>query len=463
LGDTAVNPPFLSPIFCAKNKIVITGYSSTRLDLGMLDLSDTVLKARIEKTFSNYQCCFSKIDGETFNITLSRLSSEYKPISLDDGEKLPDGFISEIDRIADDAPVINLLNNIFLEGLSRKASDIHIESGRDGAQIRFRIDGLLLPFRAIPLDRAEAVSARLKLLAHLNVLETRRPQDGHIDLKAEKRSIDVRISVVPTICGESIALRLLNSSDMRLSLDSLGFSTEQMETLRRILSQVSGLTLVTGPTGSGKTTTLAAILDQLNTAERKIISLEDPVEYRIAGITQIPVNEELGLTFDTLLRRVFRQDPDIIMIGEIRDGETAELAVRAALTGHIVFATLHTTDAVEAVFRLQNMGIPAFMTAAVLRAVIAQRLVRRVCGKCRTAGCGACSMTGYSGRVVISEIVEITRELASDIADGLKPEMLRKLLLNKGNKTFFDDAKEKIAHGITTDVEVRRELGGGDG
>jgi type II secretory ATPase GspE/PulE/Tfp pilus assembly ATPase PilB-like protein len=296
-------------------------------------------------------------------------------------------------------------------------------------------------------------------LAHLNVLETRKPQDGHIDVKAESFSVDVRISITPTIWGESIVLRLLNRSDVPYSLETLGFSADHRKQLDSILALASGLILVTGPTGSGKTTTLATILKILNTKERKIISLEDPVEYRIAGISQIQINEELGLTFDTLLRRVFRQDPDIIMVGEIRDSETAELAVRAALTGHVVFATLHTTDAVEAIYRLQNMGIPPYLVASVLQAVIAQRLVRRICTKCHAKGCGSCSGTGYSGRIVVSEMLQITRVLAGQISDEVISGKLRKFLEKSGHKTLFDDAKEKVALGVTSHEEIRRELG----
>jgi type II secretory ATPase GspE/PulE/Tfp pilus assembly ATPase PilB-like protein len=456
-----VNGPYLSPAFCEKNGIIITDTASDRVDFGMLDISDSTLKARVEKAFSGYKCYFSPIDNETFNIGLSRLSAEESEKPAGAGEGQREGLAGNIDRIADDAPVINLLNNIFLEAVAKKASDIHIESEEAEARIRFRIDGLLLAVRSIPPDRAAAVSARLKLLARLNTLETRRPQDGHIDIKTERYSIDVRISVVPTIWGESVVLRLLNRSDMRFTLDTLGFSGGQRELLDGILALVSGLVLVTGPTGSGKTTTLAALLDRLNTVGRKIISLEDPVEYRLAGITQIAVNEDLGLTFDSLLRRIFRQDPDIIMVGEIRDTETAELAVRAALTGHIVFATLHTADALEAVYRLRDMGIPGYMTASVLKAVIAQRLVRRICPRCRLAGCPECSGTGYRGRLVISEIITLSPKLADAIAEGTKPEALRKILEKSNHKTFYDDAGEKVAAGITTSEEIRRELGRG--
>lgn len=426
----------------------------------MLNPGDTALKTRIQKAFIEYQCVFRPLPVDEFNLKLSRLFSEDsvdRPVpDASDGR---DSRTSIIDKIADDAPVINLLNNIFLEAISLRASDIHIESASAETAVRYRVDGLLVGARIISQERTLAVSARLKILANLNVLENRRPQDGHIDVITDTYSLDVRVSIVPTVWGESIVLRLLNRSDTPFTLDSLGFSPQHEEYLQGILSIPSGLILVTGPTGSGKTTTLAAILKELNTASTKIISIEDPVEYRIAGITQIQVNDELGLSFDALLRRVFRQDPDIIMIGEIRDVQTAELAVRAALTGHLVFATLHTNNAAEAVYRLQNMGIPAYMAAAVLRLVVAQRLIRKQCPVCAAVGCPACNQTGYSGRTIIAEFIPVTLELSDVIAAGSDTKKLRAYLHSKHYTTLFDDANDKVASGITTEAEVRRELG----
>jgi type II secretory ATPase GspE/PulE/Tfp pilus assembly ATPase PilB-like protein len=254
-------------------------------------------------------------------------------------------------------------------------------------------------------------------------------------------------------------LRLLNRSDSPFSLDSLGFSAGYLSHLRSILAVTSGLILVTGPTGSGKTTTLAALLKELDIKSTKIISIEDPVEYRIPGIIQIQVNEELGLSFDALLRRIFRQDPDVIMIGEIRDIETAELAVRAALTGHLVFATLHTNNSIEAVYRLQNMGIPPYMVAAVLKVIIAQRLIRKVCPSCKSEGCGCCSNTGYMGRTAVAEFIQVDLKLQDMIAGGIVIEQFRTHLQNIHFKTLYDDAEEKISSGLTTEAEIKRELG----
>ncbi|MCL2878837.1 MAG: GspE/PulE family protein [Treponema sp.] len=451
----------LTPSFCAANGIVIDSYEDKSIFFGLINLNDTVLKNRIKKAYRSFQCTFSEIDPEAFSIKLSRLYSE-------DTDTETNALVSEIDpaaenkidRIADDAPAINLLNSIFLEALAARASDIHIESGPVDSSIRYRVDGLLETAKTITRERAASVSARLRILANLNVLENRRPQDGHMDIKTDDYSLDVRISIVPTIWGESVVLRLLNRSDTPLGLDSLGFSERHLVHLQDLLITSSGLVLVTGPTGSGKTTTLAAILKELRIRNSKIISIEDPVEYRIDGITQIQVHEELDLTFESVLRRIFRQDPDIIMIGEIRDIETAELAIRAALTGHLVFATLHTNNAVEAIYRLQNMGIPGFMAASVLKMIITQRLIRKICPRCNNAGCPHCANTGYCGRTVIAEIISIDKTLQSIIADGANNDQLESWLKKINHRTLLDDAREKVFMGISTEQEIRRELGG---
>jgi len=451
--------PSITPAFCATNGIIIIRYEDKTIFFGMLNVNDTILKTRVKKAYAEWQCVFQELDTETFNLKLSQLFSEEESSGGFSPETARDNRESIIDQVADDAPVVNLLNSIFLEAISKRASDIHIESGAYQTAVRFRIDGLLVTVKQINQERAVAVSARLKILANLNILENRRPQDGHIDVKTDSYSLDVRISTIPTVWGESIVLRLLNRSDSPLSLDSLGFSAEYAAYLQKILAITSGLILVTGPTGSGKTTTLAALLNELDINSTKIISIEDPVEYRIPGIIQIQVNEELGLGFDALLRRIFRQDPDVIMIGEIRDIETAELAVRAALTGHLVFATLHTNNSLEAIYRLQNMGVPPYMVAAVLKAVIAQRLIRKVCRDCMAKGCARCSNTGYMGRTAIAEFISVDLALQDMIAAGAVIEQLRSRLNNMRFKTLYDDAEEKVSSALTTEEEIRRELG----
>jgi len=455
-----MNHSGLTPAFCAANGILITQQEEKSIHFGLLNMEDLVLQRRIKKAYPDYQCVFHAIEPDSFNLKLSQLFSEENSPGI---EMSSENRESIIDKIADDAPVVNLLNSIFLEAISKRASDIHIESGPNMSHIRIRIDGLLVTIKTISTERSNAVSARLKILANLNVLENRRPQDGHIDIRTDSYSLDVRISIVPTIWGESIVLRLLNRSDSAFSLDSLGFSSLHSSYLQDIKDIRTGLILVTGPTGSGKTTTLTAILKKLNTSDTKIISIEDPVEYRTEGITQIQVHEELELTFDAILRRIFRQDPDIIMVGEIRDIETAELAVRAALTGHLVLATLHTNNAIEAVYRLQNMGIPPYMVAAVLRMVIAQRLIRKICPECqkenRADGCVSCSNTGYMGRIVAAEFIPIDLKLSDLIAAGCPIEQIRSYLTKMKFKDIFDDAKEKAAIGLTSDAEIQRELG----
>jgi len=452
--------PSITPAFCAANGIIITRFEDKTIFFGMINVNDTVLKTRVKKAYTEWQCVFQELDTEAFNLKLSQLFSEEQS-SIDNSlsDAVHNSRGSVIDQVADDAPVVNLLNSIFLEAISKRASDIHIESGASETAVRLRIDGLLVTVKRISQERAIAVSARLKILANLNVLENRRPQDGHIDVRTDSYSLDVRISTIPTVWGESIVLRLLNRSDSPLSLDSLGFSAGYAACLQNILAVTSGLILVTGPTGSGKTTTLAALLKELDIKSTKIISIEDPVEYRIPGIIQIQVNEELGLGFDALLRRIFRQDPDVIMIGEIRDIETAELAIRAALTGHLVFATLHTNNSIEAVYRLQNMGIPPYMVAAVLKVVIAQRLIRKVCLFCRAEGCACCSNTGYMGRTAIAEFIPVDIKLQDMIAGGIVIEQLRSHLNNMRFKTLYDDAEEKVSSALTTETEIRRELG----
>jgi len=455
-----MNIPLLSPVFCATNNIIILDHKDNSVIFGLLNNNDDVLKNRIKKAFSQYICIFQEIDNANFNIKISQLYSEqHDNITLTNDASAKKSRHTIIDQVADDAPIINLLNSIFLEAISKRASDIHIESELNETMIRYRIDGILIKIKTITQERSMAISARLKILANLNVLENRRPQDGHIDIKTDSYSLDVRISIIPSIWGESIVLRLLNRTDTPLELDSLGFSAKYTEYINKLLAIPSGLILITGPTGSGKTTTLAAILNKLNRDSKKIISVEDPVEYRIPGITQIQVHEELELTFNNILRRIFRQDPDIIMIGEIRDIETAEIAVRAAMTGHLVFATLHTNNALEAVYRLQNMGIPSYMVAAVLKMIVAQRLVRKICIECNTRGCSHCIQTGFLGRTAIAEFLPIDIVLSDMIAKSVLIEQLRPYLKEKKYVSLFDDANEKIELGITTESEIKRELG----
>ncbi len=303
------------------------------------------------------------------------------------------------------------------------------------------------------------MSSRLKHLANLNIIESRRPQDGRITLTALGRTVDLRLSAVPTVRGESVVLRLLKGDDETLSLDSLGFAPRELERIRRGIGARSGLVLVTGPTGSGKTTTLSAMLRELKGGDTKIVSIEDPVEYRLEGITQIQTDDALGLSFESLLRRVFRQDPDVIMIGEIRDGETARLAARAALTGHLVFATVHASGALETLPRLFNLGVEPYVAASVLNLAVAQRLLRKLCPACGGAGCPSCGTTGYSGRTVVSETVAGDADFRRAVEGGYAWAEAEAAALRGGFRSLREDALDKAAAGITDLREILREIG----
>ena len=300
---------------------------------------------------------------------------------------------NSLDKIANDAPTINLVNSICIDAIRLEASDIHIESGLENAKVRYRIDGLLQTVRTIENERFAAVSSRIKIMSNLNILEKRQPQDGRITVNINNENIDLRVSIIPITNGESIVMRILGKNNAPKSLDNLGFSDKQLKDIKSMIHIPHGLILVTGPTGSGKTTTLNAMMKEMVSETTKIISIEDPVEYVVEGVNQIQINEQINLGFDSILRRVLRQDPNVIMVGEIRDKATAELSIRAALTGHLVLSTLHTNDAVSVIPRLINMGIEPYLISSVLRGAIAQRLVRKLD---KTGN-------GYKGRIVVSE------------------------------------------------------------
>src|SRR5215471_15627581 len=303
-------------------------------------------------------------------------------IGAADGEGDREEDVSQLRDMAFEAPVVRLVNLLIEEAVSSEASDIHIEPSEDNLRVRYRIDGILHDLEAPPRRLQAAVTSRIKLMAELNIAERRLPQDGRIRMTLNARRVDIRVSSVPTIHGESIVMRLLDRSSVFMPFDKLGFARETADKFSRLITQPNKIVLVTGPTGSGKTTTLYAALDKINGPEKKIITIEDPVEYQLRGVNQIAVRPKIGLTFAGGLRHIVRQDPDVIMVGEIRDFETAEIAVHAALTGHLVFSTLHTNDAPGAITRLQDMGVEPYLIASVLSGVLAQRLVRRICPNC---------------------------------------------------------------------------------
>jgi len=370
--------------------------------------------------------------------------------------------------MASEVPVIRLVNQMIARALESRASDIHIEPFEDRLKVRYRIDGILHQVDSPPRQFKAAVVSRLKILAKLNIAERRLPQDGRIKTKIAGKDIDLRVATIPTLHGETVVIRILERSQVLANLESLGFPQDVFGRFNEMIRRPHGIFLVTGPTGSGKTTTLYGALDKINDPGKKIITIEDPVEYQLPGINQIQVKPQIGLTFASGLRSIVRQDPDIIMVGEIRDFETAEIAVQAALTGHLVLSTLHTNDAAGAVSRLLEMGVPDYLLASSLLGVLAQRLVRRLCLNCRkrsegdgegswqAAGCVSCKGTGFIGRVGIFEQLCVNAEISRLIVEHADSGRIRNAAVEAGMRLLRDDGWQKARDGITTVAEVLR-------
>ncbi|MGD9689956.1 MAG: GspE/PulE family protein [Phycisphaerales bacterium] len=368
-------------------------------------------------------------------------------------------------QLARQTPVIRLVNMILFEALRRRASDIHVHPMETRLVIRFRIDGMLQDVFTPPLSLAAAISSRLKVMTELDIANRHSPQDGHTSVRVGNRKIDIRLSVIPNVYGERIVLRLLDQSQTQLSLDQVGMTKAQQKILISLIERPTGIILVTGPTGSGKTTTLYGALGNVDRASRNVMTVEDPVEYHLDGISQTQVNVKRGVTFAAGLRALLRQDPDVILVGEVRDQETAQLAVQASLTGHLVLATLHTNDAPSAIARLMDIGIEPYLVTSTLLAVLAQRLVRRTCKTCGGTGtidgspCERCFASKYFGRVAIYEIMLMTdtvRRLTAQRADSVT---IADAARADGMRTLADDCRDKIALGLTTEAELHRVLG----
>ena len=382
----------------------------------------------------------------------------------------------------DEAPIIRLVNSVLFQAVRQRASDIHFESFERGLVVRYRIDGVLYPILTPPKHLQSSIIARLKIMAGLNIAEKRLPQDGRFAIRTAGKDVDLRVSVLPTSHGERVVLRLLEKENRLLNLNEMGFSPERLHTIQQLIRLTHGILLVTGPTGSGKTTTLYAALSEINAPDKNIITVEDPVEYQLLGIGQMQVNPKINLTFAAGLRSILRQDPDVIMIGEIRDRETAEIAIHASLTGHLVFSTLHTNDAASAATRLIDMGIEPFLVASSVVAVLAQRLIRKVCPDCKQAyqpddeelirlgvvpgknkptfyrgtGCPACTQTGYRGRTGIHELLVLDDEIRRLIGNKADAAVIRQAAVAHGMVLLKEEAAEKIFAGITTTEEVMR-------
>ncbi len=383
----------------------------------------------------------------------------------------------------DEAPIIRLVNQLLFRAVKQNASDIHIEPFERDLVVRFRIDGVLYDIMHPPKKALNSIMSRIKIMSNMNIAEKRLPQDGRIRIKLAGKDIDIRVSTIPTTHGESVVMRILDKSKVLLTLDSVGFEGENLKRLRLLIHQSHGIVLVTGPTGSGKTTTLYACLSEIASPQLKIITVEDPVEYQIDGINQIQVNPKIDLTFATGLRAILRQDPDVVMVGEIRDRETAEIAVQASLTGHLVISTLHTNDSATSVTRLVDMGIEPFLVASSFTGVLAQRLIRTLCEDCRevytptaeesaeigvhpqdlegatiyrSTGCANCLNTGFVGRMAIHEILIVDDELRSLIMQGVDATILKRRAMEKGMKTIREQGAKLVLAGTTTIAEVLR-------
>ena len=357
------------------------------------------------------------------------------------------------------SPTIRLVNEIISEAMHTGVSDIHFEPGEKTFLVRFRKDGVLKIARKLPLRSISEVISRLKIMASMDIAEKRRPQDGRIHFDDGSKNVDIRVSALPTDYGQKMVLRLLDKGQIIHRLDSLGMTQAQIDMCNSEIHKPYGMFLITGPTGSGKTTTLYTLLQMIRSTELNISTIEEPIEYKLDGITQTAVNAKIDLTFAAALRTLLRQDPDVIMVGEIRDGETAELAIRAALTGHLVFSTLHTNDAPSAIVRLVDMGIEPFLVASAVNFIMAQRLVRRTCPKCggKNPECLTCGGSGYKGRVGIFEMMPMSDPLRELIHKGASGSELKQAAIANGLKTLAMDGAEKVAAGLTTQSEIAAE------
>jgi general secretion pathway protein E len=444
------------------------------------------LQETVEASFPEHSIQFHFIANQDLDRLLKLLQQPPDPFHGDE--------IAHLRELAEEAPIIELVSNIMAQAVDERASDIHIEPEEQVFHVRYRVDGLLRTRYTLPKERFDAVASRVKLISALDIAERRLPQDGRIAVRAGGVEMDIRVSVIPGVHGESIVARLLPKQRADLSLEKLGMEADHMESFQRWAREPHGIVLVTGPTGSGKSTTLYTALQVANDNRHKIITVEDPVEYRMTGITQIQVHAEIGYTFSRALRAILRHDPDIIMIGEIRDVETAEIAVQSALTGHMVFSTLHTNDAIAAFNRLLDMGLEAFLVASSVRAVEAQRLVRKLCPHCakpmrptpavlamvdelaerfpgffaaesnwrEPAGCPQCKGVGYLGRMGIYEFAEVTPELQSAILSRASAGEMVKLARSQGFRTLREDGFIKAWRGQTSLDEILRVTGQGE-
>lgn len=490
-GDQAKKYQII-PVQSTKTALVVAIWDPSPHLMQQLEELKFTLKTNIEPvltSFSAYEQSFGKYYGTSTSFVAEaaeafRKEAKHAAASAPEGSAEGSGIelveVHDIDSgsTENDAPIIALVNGILSEAIRKAASDIHVEPYEKRFRVRMRMDGTLIEVAQIPAEMKRAVIARLKIMSRMDIAESRIPQDGRIKLKASGTEMDFRVNSMPTLFGEKVVLRLLNKNNLNLDLKKLGFEQKQMEIFKKGIYSASGMVLVTGPTGSGKTTTLYSALAELNQITDNISTAEDPVEYNLEGINQVQINKDVGLTFASVLRALLRQDPDIILVGEIRDYETAEIAVQASLTGHLVLSTLHTNDAPSTITRLMNMGLEPFLVVASVNVIVAQRLLRTICQKCKIEdtsvskdqlttlgftsesaaqmrvfkgkGCDGCASTGYKGRVAIYEVLDFSTTLKEMVLQGASGIELRKQAMKEGLKSLRMSALTKVAEGKTT-------------
>jgi len=457
-----------SDIFLLDNLALIT-----ELEISPIIAPEPQILGAIERYYSLAKAEAAKEEEE------GQLEGETEEISSFKEQKFN---VEEITRISKETRVVNAVNKILSDAVKSRASDIHVEPFEKDVRVRYRVDGILHEVKRIENKYQQAVTARLKLMARLDITQKRVPQDGRFGFRTQEKEVDVRMSILPIDFGEKIVIRLLDKANIKLDIETIGFSPYALEIFKKAIAKPFGLILLTGPTGSGKTTTLYTLLNRLNTSERNITTIEDPVEYNLAGVTQIPVRHEIELDFATILRATLRQSPDIIMVGEIRDFETVDIAMKAALTGHIVLSTLHTNDAPSAITRLLNMGVEPFLISSSLNLIAAQRLVRKICLKCKTSykidlsaykdipeqyrkkdmtlykgkGCNECNYTGYLGRIAIFEVLKITTTINKMILQQTTAKDIENQAKTEGMILMKQDGYLKVLDGITSIEEVLR-------
>ncbi len=472
------------PVYKHDNTLTVA--VSDPMDVDTVDSLRYILKINVEPvvaTLPEIEASLSRYYGTTDD-TVENMLQDITEGEIDitaQAKQATEAKIEESTDTESDAPIIKLVQLIIMQAYRDRASDIHIEPLEKRLRVRYRIDGVLHEVDSPPKRLQPAIISRLKIMSNMSIAEKRVPQDGRIQIPVMGRTLDLRVSALPTNHGESVVMRILDKSSLLLGLGDLGFFSDQQELMNKIITSADGIFLVTGPTGSGKTTTLYSCLNSINKPDRKIITVEDPVEYQLAGINQVQVNADINLTFAAALRSILRQAPNIIMIGEIRDLETANIAVQSALTGHLVFSTLHTNDAPSAVTRLIDIGVKPFLVASATRAIMAQRLIRRVCPKCKEPytptdyemktlninpaelakttifkgrGCADCSRTGYRGRTGIYEIFFVDEEMRRLIYERVPSNVLRTQARELGMRTLREDGVRKIMSGVSTPEEV---------